>query len=59
MKLVMMIIVCLIEADLEARVDKHFPDEFPIQNHMKQGHYLSALISTLASEYANMMVRDK
>jgi hypothetical protein len=43
MKVVMIISVCLMGAEFEARIGKHLPDEFPIQYHMKQGLLLIGL----------------
>jgi hypothetical protein len=40
-------------------IGKHFSDNFPIQNGLKQGDALLPLLSNLALEYANRKVHEK
>jgi hypothetical protein len=44
--------MCLNEAYSEAHVGKCLSDEFPIQNGLKQGQALPALLFKFALEYA-------
>jgi hypothetical protein len=43
---------------LGGRIVKHLLDAFPIQNLIKQGYYLSALLSKFALEYASRKVQQ-
>jgi hypothetical protein len=44
--------MCLNETYSKVRIGKHFPDNFPIQNGIKQGDALLPLLFKFALEYA-------
>jgi hypothetical protein len=52
MKLVRLIKMCLNETYSKVRIGKHLPDNFPIQNGLKQRDALSPLLLNFALEYA-------
>jgi hypothetical protein len=52
MKLLRMIKMCLNETYSKVRVGKHWSDNFPIHNCIKQGHALSPLLFNYTLEYA-------
>jgi hypothetical protein len=58
MKLVRLIKLCLKEAYSRVCIGKYLPDNFPIQNGLKQGELLSPLHLNLASEYAIRKVQE-
>jgi hypothetical protein len=51
-KLVRLISMCLCEMYSKVHTGKHFSDNFPFQNGIKQGDPLLALLFNFASEYA-------
>jgi hypothetical protein len=52
MKLVRLIKICINERYSKVRLGKHFSDNFPLQNVIKQGDTLRALLFNFALEYA-------
>jgi hypothetical protein len=57
MKLLRLIKVCLDETYGKVCIGKHFSDNFPIQNCLKQGDALSPLLFNFALEYAISAIR--
>jgi hypothetical protein len=51
MKLVRLIKMCLNETYSKVPIGKYFFDNFPIQNGIKQGDYLSPLVFLFTLEY--------
>jgi hypothetical protein len=58
MKLVRLIKICLNETYSKVGIGKHLSDSFPIQNVLKQGDALSALLFNFAVEYAVTKVQE-
>jgi hypothetical protein len=58
MKLVRLFKMCLNETYSEFRIRKHFSDNFPIQNGLKQGDALSPLFFNFVLEYAIRKVQE-
>jgi hypothetical protein len=51
--------MCFIETNSRVRIGKYLSDKFPIQNGLKQGDALSALIFNFALEYTIRRVQEK
>jgi hypothetical protein len=58
MQLVRLTKMCLNITHSKVRICKHFYDNFPIQNGLKQGDALSPLLFNFASEYAIRKVHE-
>jgi hypothetical protein len=58
MKLVRLIKMCLNEMYSKVHIGKHLPDNFPIQNGLKQGDALSPLLFSFALEYDIRKVQE-
>jgi hypothetical protein len=59
MKVVRLIKMCLNETYSKVHISKHFSDNIPIQNGLKQGDALSPLLFNFALEYSIRKVREK
>jgi hypothetical protein len=57
-KLVRLIKMCLNETYSEVLIGKHLSDSFPIQNGLKQGYTLSALLINFGLEYVIRKVQE-
>jgi hypothetical protein len=59
MKIVRLIKMCLNGKYSEVDIDEHLPDNYPIQNSLKQCNALSPLLFNFALEYAIRKVQNK